>query len=65
MLRVLIAWLCCITFLPAKQLPIYIEDSHAGSFGFFAQTLDLEKSYTLILIDEHSDASGVPGSARQ
>ncbi|MFT5633425.1 MAG: hypothetical protein ACI9SQ_001143 [Rubritalea sp.] len=48
----------------ARKLPIYIEDSHAGSFGFFAQTLDLEKSYTLILIDEHSDASGVPGSDR-
>ncbi|MFT5906154.1 MAG: hypothetical protein ACI9E1_001760 [Cryomorphaceae bacterium] len=61
--------LCLIFFTTlvcshAKQLPIYIEDSHAGSFGFFAQTLDLEKSYTLVLIDEHSDASGVPGSDR-
>jgi len=48
----------------AQQLPIYLEDSHTGSFAFFAQTLDLDAKYTLILLDAHSDASGIPESDR-
>ena len=44
------------------SLPIYFEDSHAGSFGFFADTLELEQPHTLILIDAHSDASGIANS---
>jgi len=55
---------CMVLLLHAREIPIYIEDSHAGSFSFFAQELDLEGDYTLILIDAHSDASGVPESDR-
>ena len=43
---------------PAK-LPIYIEDSHAGSFYFLAKYLDLDRPYTLLLFDAHSDASPI------
>jgi hypothetical protein len=43
----------------AKSLPIYIEDNHAGTFYWLAQKLDLDESYTLVLFDAHSDASGV------
>ncbi len=42
-----------------SQLPIYIEDSHAGSFYWLAQHLDLEKPCTLLHFDAHSDASAV------
>jgi hypothetical protein len=44
--------------VPAR-LPIYIEDSHAGSFYFLAEHLDLDRPYTLLLFDAHSDASPI------
>jgi poly-gamma-glutamate capsule biosynthesis protein CapA/YwtB (metallophosphatase superfamily) len=45
--------------LAANSLPIYIEDNHAGTFYWLAQNIDLDQSYTLILFDAHSDASGI------
>jgi hypothetical protein len=43
----------------AKDLPIYIEDNHAGTFYWLAQNIDLDQSYALLLFDAHSDASGI------
>src|SRR6266403_208610 len=43
----------------ASTLPIYIEDNHAGTFYWLAQKIDLDQSYTLVLFDAHSDASGI------
>src|SRR6476646_7815080 len=43
----------------ASILPIYIEDNHAGTFYWLAQNIDLDQSYTLVLFDAHSDASGI------
>src|SRR6476659_4733261 len=43
----------------AKALPIYIEDNHAGTFYWLAKNIDLDQSYTLVLFDAHSDASGI------
>jgi Bacterial capsule synthesis protein PGA_cap len=43
----------------AKDLPIYIEDNHAGTFYWLAKNIDLDKTYTLLLFDAHSDASGI------
>src|SRR5215469_6872518 len=43
----------------ARDLPIYIEDNHAGTFYWLAQNIDLDQSYTLIHFDAHSDASGI------
>jgi hypothetical protein len=40
-------------------LPIYIEDSHAGSFYWLAEHLDLDEECTLIHFDAHSDASAI------
>jgi hypothetical protein len=40
-------------------VPIYIEDSHAGSFYWLADHLDLDEEYTLIHFDAHSDASAI------
>ena len=50
-----------VTFaaVEASTLPIYIEDNHAGTFYWLAQKIDLDQSYTLILFDAHSDASGI------
>jgi poly-gamma-glutamate capsule biosynthesis protein CapA/YwtB (metallophosphatase superfamily) len=48
---------CAVT--AANVLPIYIEDNHAGTFYWLAQNIDLDQSYTLILFDAHSDASGI------
>jgi poly-gamma-glutamate capsule biosynthesis protein CapA/YwtB (metallophosphatase superfamily) len=42
-----------------SRLPIYIEDSHAGSFYFLAEHLDLDRPHTFVLFDAHSDASAI------
>ena len=43
----------------ANGVPIYIEENHAGTFYWLTQNIDLDQSYTLILFDAHSDASGI------
>ena len=42
-----------------SRLPIYIEDSHAGSFYFLAEHLNLDRPHTFVLVDAHSDASAI------
>jgi hypothetical protein len=42
-----------------NPLPIYLEDSHAGSFYWLADHLDLDEECTLIHFDAHSDASAL------
>ena len=46
-------------FAASSAVPIYLEDSHAGSFYWLAENLDLEEELTLIHFDAHSDASAV------
>jgi hypothetical protein len=48
----------------ADTLEVHFEERHSGSFFHFADSLDLDGSYTLVLIDAHSDASGVRDSDR-
>ena len=48
-----------LSALATSRLPIYIEDNHAGTFYWLAQNIDLDQSYTLVLFDAHSDASGI------
>ena len=43
----------------ANVLPVYIEDNHAGTFYWLAETVALDQPCTLILFDGHSDASGI------
>jgi hypothetical protein len=50
---------CGEVLASTARLPIYIEESHAGSFYFLAGRLDLERPYTLLLFDAHSDASPI------
>jgi hypothetical protein len=40
-------------------LPVYIEESHAGSFYWLAEHLDLDEECTLIHFDAHSDATAL------
>jgi hypothetical protein len=47
---------------PAMELPVYLEESHAGSFYFLASTLPLDEPHTLILVDAHTDATGIAAS---
>ena len=54
----LISSLAGIGAAPAL-LPVYIEDSHAGSFYWLAENIDLERAHTLLLFDAHSDASAI------
>jgi hypothetical protein len=44
------------------NLPVYIEDSHAGSFYWMIRNLPLDRDYQLVLIDAHSDASEILNS---
>src|SRR6476659_6157528 len=55
------ALLVAASALPGRAsiLPIYIEDNHAGTFYWLTQNIDLDQSYTLVLFDAHSDASGI------
>ena len=46
-------------FAASAAVPIYIEDSHAGSFYWLAEHLDLDEECTLIHFDAHSDASAI------
>lgn len=46
----------------APNLPIYLEDCHAGSFYWLAQTLDLDQPYLLLHFEAHSDANAIFGS---
>ena len=65
-------WAALVLFAAATRwtsaapitVPIYIEDSHAGSFYWLAGHLDLDEEYTLIHFDAHSDASGIFDSDR-
>ncbi|HLJ50487.1 MAG TPA: hypothetical protein VKU01_30955 [Bryobacteraceae bacterium] len=43
----------------ALNLPIYIEDSHGGTFYWAIRNLPLDADAQLVLIDAHSDASEV------
>ncbi len=52
------------TLVLPTSLPVYLEDSHAGSFFYFAEELDLDTPHALVLIDDHSDASGIIDSDR-
>ncbi len=38
-------------------IPVYFEDSHAGSFYWIIKNIDCSGQYQLILFDKHSDAS--------
>ena len=49
-----------LALVAGPQLPIYLEDNHAGAFYFLAEHLELEEEHTLVLIDAHSDASAAP-----
>jgi len=42
-----------------NNLPIYIEDSHAGTFYWIFKKINPTEEYTLILFDQHSDVTGV------
>ncbi|MEM7011321.1 MAG: CapA family protein [Verrucomicrobiota bacterium] len=44
---------------PPAELPIFLEDSHAGSFYWIAENIPLDRPHTLVLFDAHSDASQV------
>jgi poly-gamma-glutamate capsule biosynthesis protein CapA/YwtB (metallophosphatase superfamily) len=46
----------------APNLPIYLEDCHAGSFYWLARNLDLDQPYLLLHFDAHSDANAIFGS---
>lgn len=47
-------------FCGATQvLPVYIEDNHAGSYYWLTENLDVNRKYTLINFDAHSDASAI------
>ena len=58
-----VLWLmltCGAAFASAPvNLPVYIEDSHAGTFYWIIQNLPLDRDFQLVLIDAHSDASEV------
>jgi hypothetical protein len=45
-----------------QELPVFLADNHAETFGWIARTFDPDEARTLVLIDAHSDASAVERS---
>jgi poly-gamma-glutamate capsule biosynthesis protein CapA/YwtB (metallophosphatase superfamily) len=62
--RLIALWLALAACDGAEPgvLPIYIEENHGGSFGWFAERVNLEEPHVLVLIDAHSDATSVSHS---
>jgi hypothetical protein len=52
-----VLWLSAGGAEAQSRLPVYVEDSHAGSFYWLIQNLDLNAEYQLLLFDRHSDSS--------
>lgn len=57
----LAVWLAA-SGLMAQTLPIFLEESHAGTFYRLVETLPQGEAHTLVLIDAHSDANGIANS---
>jgi hypothetical protein len=47
---------------PAGNLPVFLADNHAETFGWITRTFDLDEACELVLIDAHSDASAAQQS---
>ncbi len=45
-----------------EKLPVFLADNHAETFSWIARTLDPDDTFTLVLIDAHSDASAAERS---
>lgn len=45
-----------------SQLPVFLADNHAESFGWIARTFDVDEALTLVLVDAHSDATAAERS---
>jgi poly-gamma-glutamate capsule biosynthesis protein CapA/YwtB (metallophosphatase superfamily) len=44
------------------DLPVFLADNHAETFGWIARTCDPDDPHVLVLVDAHSDASAVERS---
>lgn len=45
-----------------QDLPVFLADNHAETFSWIARTFDPDDTYTLVLVDAHSDASAAERS---
>jgi hypothetical protein len=45
-----------------QELPVFLADNHAETFGWLTRTFDPDEARTLVLVDAHSDASAVERS---
>lgn len=57
-------FLSTLPVLARSNLPVYIEDNHAGSYYFLARELEPHTEHLLLLFDAHSDATGLFGAER-
>jgi poly-gamma-glutamate capsule biosynthesis protein CapA/YwtB (metallophosphatase superfamily) len=46
----------------AQDLPVFLADNHAETFGWIARTFDPDDPHVLVLVDAHSDASAAERS---
>jgi hypothetical protein len=46
----------------ARELPVFLADDHAETFGWIARTFDPDDPHVLVLVDAHSDASAAERS---
>lgn len=49
-------------FAIGGNLPVFLSDNHAETFGWITRTFDVDARYHLVLVDAHSDASVVERS---
>lgn len=48
--------------LAGRELPVFLADNHAETFGWITRTFDPDEARALVLVDAHSDASAVERS---
>lgn len=59
----LLAWIATVGLACGGQdLPVFLSDNHAETFGWITRTFDLDAPHVLVLVDAHSDASAVERS---
>ena len=60
--------LACLAIAPLamarapQELPVFLADNHAETFGWIARTFDSDQAHLMVLVDAHSDASAVERS---
>jgi hypothetical protein len=55
-------FLALCALVQARDLPVFLADNHAETFGWITRHFDLDDPHTLVLLDAHADANSADKS---